>query len=124
MFDRGRSGQYLYFSLVSAISGNIVTGASGAISGRRSLDGGALSLLSGFVTELSSGQGQYVANLFAEDVTGNCIGFLFTAARNWTGLPLPAGMPLALLAGLWLAARVGMFFAYGPGRPWPTLCSC
>ena len=43
------------------------------------------------------------------------IGFLFTAARNWTGLPLPAGMPLALLAGLWLAARVGMFFAYGPG---------
>lgn len=42
------------------------------------------------------------------------IGFLFTAARNWTGLPLPAGMPLALLAGLWLAARLGMFFAYGP----------
>lgn len=43
------------------------------------------------------------------------IGFLFTAARNWTGLPLPAGMPLALLAGLWLAGRVGMFVAYGPG---------
>ncbi len=43
------------------------------------------------------------------------IGFLFTAARNWTGLPLPAGMPLALLAGLWLAARVGMFVAYGLG---------
>lgn len=42
------------------------------------------------------------------------IGFLFTAARNWTGLPLPAGMPLAMLSGLWLAARVGMFFAYGP----------
>lgn len=42
------------------------------------------------------------------------IGFLFTAARNWTGLPLPGGMPLALLAGLWLAARVGMFVAYGP----------
>lgn len=41
------------------------------------------------------------------------IGFLFTAARNWTGLPLPAGMPLALLAGLWLAGRVGMFFVYG-----------
>lgn len=42
------------------------------------------------------------------------IGFLFTAARNWTGLPLPAGMPLALLAVLWLTARVGMFFRYGP----------
>lgn len=42
------------------------------------------------------------------------IGFLFTAARNWTGLPLPAGAPLALLVGLWLAARLGMYFAYGP----------
>lgn len=42
------------------------------------------------------------------------IGFLFTAARNWTGLPLPAGMPLVLFAGLWLAGRVGMYFAYGP----------
>ncbi len=41
------------------------------------------------------------------------IGFLFTAARNWTGLPLPAGLPLALLVGLWLVGRVGMFFAYG-----------
>lgn len=41
------------------------------------------------------------------------IGFLFTAARNWTGLPLPAGLPLALLVGLWLMGRVGMFFAYG-----------
>lgn len=43
------------------------------------------------------------------------IGFLFTAARNWTGLPLPAGVPLAVLAVLWLVARVGMFFAYGLG---------
>ena len=41
------------------------------------------------------------------------IGFLFTAARNWTGLPLPAGVPLALLFGLWLAARLAMFFGYG-----------
>ena len=40
------------------------------------------------------------------------IGFLFTAARNWTGLPLPAGTPLAFLFGLWLAARLGMYFAY------------
>ena len=42
------------------------------------------------------------------------IGFLFTAARNWTGLPLPAGIPLGLLVSLWLVSRVGMFFAYGP----------
>lgn len=42
------------------------------------------------------------------------IGFLFTAARNWTGLPLPSGVPLALLFGLWVVARLGMVAAYGP----------
>ncbi|MFO0836159.1 MAG: NnrS family protein [Phycisphaerales bacterium] len=42
------------------------------------------------------------------------IGFLFTAARNWTGLPLPAGVPLAALFALWIAGRMGMFCAYGP----------
>lgn len=42
------------------------------------------------------------------------IGFLFTAARNWTGLPLPAGMPLAALVALWAAGRLGMMFSYGP----------
>jgi uncharacterized protein involved in response to NO len=35
-------------------------------------------------------------------------GFLFTAARNWTGLPTPTHLPLALLAVLWLLARVLM----------------
>lgn len=33
-------------------------------------------------------------------------GFLFTAVRNWTGLPTPAGAGLAGIAALWLAARV------------------
>ncbi len=33
-------------------------------------------------------------------------GFLFTAARNWTGLPTPTGMPLAVICAVWLAARV------------------
>ncbi len=33
-------------------------------------------------------------------------GFLLTAVRNWTGLPTPTGVPLAMLAALWLAARV------------------
>jgi uncharacterized protein involved in response to NO len=42
------------------------------------------------------------------------VGFLFTAGRNWTGLPLPAGTPLAVIFGLWLAGRAGMFLAYGP----------
>jgi hypothetical protein len=31
------------------------------------------------------------------------VGFLFTAGRNWTGRPTPAGWPLAALALLWLA---------------------
>jgi len=33
-------------------------------------------------------------------------GFLLTAVRNWTGLPTPTGIALAMLAILWLAARV------------------
>jgi uncharacterized protein involved in response to NO len=33
-------------------------------------------------------------------------GFLFTAVRNWTGLPTPSGSSLAICALLWLAGRV------------------
>lgn len=40
-------------------------------------------------------------------------GFLFTAARNWTGLPTPSGKPLAALAALWVAGRIAMLT--GPG---------
>lgn len=36
------------------------------------------------------------------------IGFLLTAGRNWTGLDTPSGLPLALLAGLWIAGRLAM----------------
>lgn len=36
-------------------------------------------------------------------------GFLFTAVRNWSGLPTPAGAALAVVALLWLAARVLLF---------------
>lgn len=36
------------------------------------------------------------------------VGFLFTAGRNWTGLPTPTGLPLALLVLMWLAGRLGM----------------
>ncbi|MBI2753954.1 MAG: NnrS family protein [Betaproteobacteria bacterium] len=36
-------------------------------------------------------------------------GFLLTAGRVWTGLPTPAGLPLALLALHWLAARVLLY---------------
>ena len=38
-------------------------------------------------------------------------GFLLTAIPNWTGrLPI-AGPPLAALAGLWLAARIALYFS-------------
>jgi uncharacterized protein involved in response to NO len=40
-------------------------------------------------------------------------GFLLTAARVWTGRPTPSGVPLALLAAHWFAARVLMLT--GPG---------
>lgn len=39
------------------------------------------------------------------------VGFLFTAARNWTGLPTPRGRHLAALALVWVAGRVAMLVA-------------
>ena len=41
------------------------------------------------------------------------VGFLFTAGRNWTGLPTPTGWKLAALCGLWLAARVLVLTPWG-----------
>lgn len=78
MFDRNRSGQVLYFSLVSALSGNPVTGQVTGISGRASIDGGAQAVIAGTLGE--TGGGQYQANLYAADVDGNNLGFLFTAS--------------------------------------------
>lgn len=43
--------------------------------------------------------------------TAVIIGFLYTAARTWTGLPTPAKGHLAALAALWLAGRLAMLFA-------------
>ena len=45
--------------------------------------------------------------------TAAVAGFLLTAVPNWTGSPGVSGRPLALLAGLWLAARLA--FLAGPG---------
>jgi uncharacterized protein involved in response to NO len=42
------------------------------------------------------------------------IGFLYTAARNWTGLPTPNGGGLAALLVLWLSGRLAMLLA----APW------
>lgn len=41
-------------------------------------------------------------------------GFLFTAARNWTGLPTPAGRGLMALAALWMAGRIAVLTGPGP----------
>ena len=40
-------------------------------------------------------------------------GFLLTAVRNWTNLPTPSGVPLALLAALWVAGRVLVLTPWG-----------
>ena len=40
------------------------------------------------------------------------VGFLFTAGRNWTGLPTPAGARLGGIVALWLAARVLVLTPY------------
>jgi len=34
------------------------------------------------------------------------VGFLFTAVRNWTGRPTPAGSALGAIAALWLCGRI------------------
>ncbi|NML48606.1 NnrS family protein [Ramlibacter sp. G-1-2-2] len=41
------------------------------------------------------------------------VGFLFTAGRNWSGLPTPAGGKLAALAALWLAGRLLVLTPWG-----------
>lgn len=40
-------------------------------------------------------------------------GFLLTAVRNWTNRPTPSGAPLALLAALWVLARVLVLTPWG-----------
>jgi hypothetical protein len=72
------SGQFLYFGVVSSLSGNAVTGVASDISGRRSIDGGGQAVIDGSISEV--GGGQYRANLFAEDTNGNSVGYLFTTS--------------------------------------------
>ena len=67
-----------------------------------------LSVFAGF-----SGTGDYLPGVVWHGhemlfgfATAVIAGFLLTAVRNWTGLPTPTGVALAMLAVLWLAARV------------------
>ncbi|WP_339533008.1 NnrS family protein [Pseudomonas mucidolens] len=46
-------------------------------------------------------------------------GFLLTAVQTWTGRPGLSGKPLALLAAVWLAARLAWLF----NLPWPLLAT-
>jgi len=41
------------------------------------------------------------------------VGFLLTAGRNWSNRPTLTGLPLAALAGLWIAARVLVLTPFG-----------
>ena len=41
------------------------------------------------------------------------VGFLLTAARNWSNLPTLSGAPLAALAALWVAGRVLVLTPFG-----------
>ena len=54
----------------------------------------------------------YVASVVA--------GFLLTAVRNWTGMVVPTGGKLAVLAGIWLLARILILV---PGVPHPIVAS-
>lgn len=77
-FTRQRSGQNLFFDLVSALSGNPVTGQATGISGRVASDDGSQHVLACAIAEV--GGGQYVAGLFPADLSGNTLGYLFTAS--------------------------------------------
>lgn len=46
------------------------------------------------------------------------VGFLLTAAQNWTGLPSVSGKPLLLFTGLWLTARFSLLFAEHTALLW------
>lgn len=45
-------------------------------------------------------------------------GFLLTAVRNWTSQPTPGGLPLALLAALWLLGRVLVLTPFATAAAW------
>lgn len=110
MFEKNRSGQNVYFGLVSALSGNPVAGVGTGVSGRVSLDGGAQALFGGSLTDL--GGGQYVQALFATDINANVAGMYWTASgcvpisftvpttANVSGKVYPeSGLAVGLLSG-------------------------
>jgi hypothetical protein len=80
-----QSGQFVYFTMISALSGNAVySGGVGSLSGKISgyvcCDGGAQGGVAGFITE--DGFGQYHLNAFDTDVSGRTLGFFFTTSSG------------------------------------------
>jgi hypothetical protein len=94
MLKKATSGQFLYFGMVSALSGNAVTGISGSISGRKASDGvSGMIVLSGNIIEL--GGGMFRANLFDFDCSGDYMGYTFTASGC-----VPANFTMVTQGGL------------------------
>ena len=90
MLRKNVAGQYLYFVLVNATTGEALTGAT--VTAYRSLDGAAQAAVTGTITEL--GNGQYRLNCSQADTNANEAGYLFTA----TGA-VPVGMTVVFTAG-------------------------
>ncbi len=85
MFKKNISGQFVYFGMVSALSGNAVYSGSpislsGKISGYVAIDGAAQAAVGGNIVEDSFGQ--YHLNGFAADFNGNNLGFLFVTSSG------------------------------------------
>lgn len=131
MYRRNHSGQFLYFTLASLVSGTPITSGAGGVSGRRSIDGGVQTLISGTVGEI--GGGQYVARLYDFDTDGNQIGFLFTASGavtvNYTvttdGLAsgmvfLASGQGVSLYSGSQVAVVSGTQVNVFSGQVYPN----
>ena len=72
-----------------------------------------VAVLAGFVKLPMLGLWWHAHEMLFGFVVAVIVGFLFTAGRNWTGLPTPTGRPLAALALIWLCGRIAMAFEGG-----------
>jgi len=72
-----------------------------------------VAVLSGALTPPIAGVWWHAHEMIFGFAAAVVVGFLFTAGRNWTGLPTPTGGTLAALALLWFAGRLFMAFDAG-----------
>jgi len=75
MFRRNVAGQNLYFVMLNATTGAVVTGAS--VTGQRTIVG-TQATVTGTISEIAGGQ--YRFSTSAADTDGDSVGYLFTAA--------------------------------------------